>query len=216
METFANRLRRFALGSPSEIPLTLLAWAQNILLPQVQMAKQHRMETLVFLSTHAFIQTFSEKVFSKHGPSATKYFLETFMDEHTTVRQFSLIAAELHEMRNVMAHQAFSSRTHDMAFNYRMLEGWKRDAGLLHINPDVYAEQFITTINGGRLWKWERFVTPEQLLKQKYVFIRDWLDLPKTDTIAKAITHLESLTTLQDIQGAEVTVKSLISQQYGL
>jgi hypothetical protein len=180
------------------------------------MAKQHRMETLVFLSTHAFIQTFSENVLGKRGESATKYFLETFMDEHTTASQFSLIAADLHEMRNVMAHQAFSSRTHAMAFNYHMPEGWKRDTGLRHINPNVYAEQFITAIDGGRLWKWERFVTPEQLLKQKYVFVHAWLNLPKTDDIAKAITQVKSLTTLQDIQAAEVEVKRLISQRYGL
>src|SRR6476620_6032316 len=142
MESFENRLKRF-IGNEREIPLTLIVWAQNCLLPQIQIAKEEQLDNLIFLSTHAFIQTFSDHVLGKSGPDGTKYFLQSFMDGSSPGDQFSLISAELHEMRNVMAHQLFSSRTHDMALDYRMHEGWRRDGLILLVNPVVYAQQFI-------------------------------------------------------------------------
>lgn len=66
MESFDDRLRRF-LGSEDEVPLTLILWAQNLLLPGVRVARAKRLDNLLFLSTHAFIQTFSEKALGKLG-----------------------------------------------------------------------------------------------------------------------------------------------------
>jgi hypothetical protein len=119
-------------------------------------------------------------------------------------------------MRNVMAHQLFSSRTHDIAINYTMDEGWRQDEDLLHVNPEIYAEQFITSIDGGRLWQWRNFVTDEQLAKQKYLFVRDWLDLPNGDVIAQAIGQLKVLATLADIQKAAAAIDLQICQRYGI
>lgn len=215
MESFENRLRRF-LSHEEEVPLTLIVWAQNSLLPQVRIARQNHLENLMFLSTHAFIQTFSEKALGKRGRAATNYFLKSFMDEGSHDRQFSQISAELHAMRNVMAHQLFSSRTHDIALDYTMAEGWRQDQDLLRVNPEVYAEQFMTAVDGGRLWQWRNFVTDEQLTKQKYLFVRDWLDLPKSDAITQAIGELTALATLRDIQNAAAAIDIQICQRYGI
>ncbi len=215
MESFGDRLRRF-LSHEDEVPLTLLLWAQNLLLPQVRVAKERRLDNLTFLSTHAFIQTFEEKALGKQGRAATTHFLQSFMDEAVPNRQFSQVSDEIHEMRNIMAHQLFSSRTHEIALDYTMVDGWRRDQTLLRINPDVYAEQFIAAIDGGRLWQWKSFVTREQRIKQKYLFVRDWLDLPKTDAISQAINQLAALTSLQDIESAAAAIDVQINQRYNL
>ncbi len=215
MEPFRDRLRRF-LSNEDEVPLTLLLWAQNFLLPQVRVAKKNRLDNLIFLSTHAFIQTFSEKALGKRGRAATRYFQQSFMDEPVPSRQFSQVSDEIHEMRNVMAHQLFSSRTHDIALDYTMADGWRREQTLLRINPDVYAEQFIVAVDGGRLWQWKNFVTHEQRIKQKYLFVRDWLNLPMKDSISQAVDQLVTQTTLQDIQKAAAAIDVQINQRYNL
>ena len=215
MEPFNDRLRRF-LAHEDEVPLTLLLWAENLLLPQLRVAKEKQLENLMFLGTHTFIQTFSEKVLGRQGRAATKYFLESLMDEAPPRRQFSRISDELHELRNVMAHQLFSSRTHEIAIDYTMAEGWRRDQAILRVNPDVYAEQFISAVDGGRLWKWRNFVTADQRLKQKYLFVRDWLDLRKTDPIWQTIETLTTLASIQDIQNAAAAIDVQMSQRYGL
>lgn len=215
MEPFGDRLRRF-LSHEDEVPLTLLVWAQNFLLPQVRVAKENRLDNLTFLSTHAFIQTFSEKALGKQRRAATRYFLQSFMDDAVPNRQFSQVSDEIHEMRNVMAHQLFSSRTHDIAIDYTMAEGWRRDQTLLRINPDVYAEQFVAAVDGGRLWQWKNFVTHEQRIKQKYLFVRDWLDLPKKDAVSQAVDQLVTLTTLQDVQRAAAAINVQINQRHNL
>jgi hypothetical protein len=216
MESFEDRLRRFLNSTEEEIPLNLMLWGQNFLLPQLRIAKQHLLDNLIFLGTHAFIQTFSEKVFGKTGLSATTFFLQNFLDGPNQDQQFSLIADELHEMRNVMAHKLFSSKTHTMVLDYGMSEGWKKALGVLRVNPMVYAEQFEAALDGGRLWDWEQFTTKETSIKQKYLFIKDWLALPKSDQISLLIKQLESASTMPDIQTAEAQIKQMISTRYNL
>lgn len=215
MESFDSRLKRF-LGNEREIPLTLIVWAQNLLIPQLEIAKERQLDNLIFLSTHAFIQTFSENVLGKNGRDATRYFLQSFMDGSSPSEQFSLISDALHEMRNVMAHRLFSSRTHDIALDYRMTEGWQRDGYLLRVNPDVYTKQFIDAVNGGRLWKWDRFVSTEEMIKQKYLFVLKWLDLPKSDAISQKVGQLVRLIALADIQAAARVIDSEVYLRYGL
>lgn len=116
-----------------------------------------------------------------------------------------------------MAHQLFSSRTHNIALDYAMTEGWCHDQALLRINPEVYAEQFVAAVGGGgRLLQWKSFVTHEQRIKQKYLFIRDWLDLPKKDAIWQAVDQLATLTALQDIQRAAAAIDVQINERYKL
>jgi hypothetical protein len=216
METFDHRLQRFLGSGEKEIPLTLLVWGQNVLLHQLGIVRQHKLEDMIFLSTHAFIQTFSEVALGKVGRLATLFFLQNFMDGSEEHQQFSLIADEIHELRNVIAHQVFSSRTHNIAINYTMAEGWKRDQNLLHINPEIFALQFEAALNGGRLWKWHPFVAKEEAVKQKYRFIRGWLDLPKSDLISQQIAKLEKATAMDEISRLEGPIKQAIEVRYKL
>ena len=85
------------------------------------------------------------------GPAGTKFYLENFVDGDTEDRKFSLISDDIHEMRNVMAHQWWSSSTHDVALNHEMPEGWKLAGDILHINPIIYAEQFARAFEKGEL-----------------------------------------------------------------
>jgi hypothetical protein len=123
MESFKQRLKRFVDQGELEIPGWLTVSMQNYILPEIQHAKENRLFQLVFLGTHSIIQTVSEKLFDVRGPDGTKFYLESFVDGDTKDRKFSLISDDIHEMRNVMAHQWWSSSTHDVALNHEMPRG---------------------------------------------------------------------------------------------
>jgi hypothetical protein len=80
-------------------------------------------------------------------------------------------------MRNVMAHQIYSAATHNIAFDYRLNVGWDRIGNDLHVTPRVFGDQFIAALDGGKLSKWRTWTTPDLLLRQKWRFIADWLEL---------------------------------------
>ncbi len=215
MESFEARLKRFTDSSEHEIPLTILNSVTNFFLPEIQVAKEKSLDRLIFLGIHATIQTVSEKIFGKRGLEGTRFYLKHFVDGSTQDRQFSLISDDIHEMRNVVAHQWLSSRTHDIAINYAMPEGWKLDPNLLHINPDIYAEQFLASFGrGGPIWTYRQLVSDQELTIRKYQFIKDWLHLNKQSAIAQAIKTLETCTTTQDILNQETLIKQLIYKQY--
>ncbi|MFZ0285181.1 MAG: hypothetical protein WAL32_08110 [Terriglobales bacterium] len=215
MESFEDGLRRF-LSAEREAPLTLLVWGQNVLLHQLGIVREKKFEDMIFLSTHAFIQAFSEIALGKVGRSATLFFLKEFMDGAKEGQRFSLIGDEIHEMRNVIAHQVFSSRTHRIAIDYTITDGWKKEPNLLHINPEIFALQFEAALNGGRLWKWHKFVTKEDAVKRQYSFVCNWLDLPKSDPISRHIATLEKATTIEEIRRLEKPVKQEIEVRYNL
>jgi hypothetical protein len=189
----------------------------NFFLPEIQVAKEKSLDRLIFMGIHATIQTVSEKIFGKRGLEGTRFYLKHFVDGSTQDRQFSLISDDIHEMRNVVAHQWLSSRTHDIAINYAMPEGWKLEPNLLHINPDIYAEQFLASFGrGGPIWTYRQLVSDQELTIRKYQFIKDWLHLNKQSAIAQAIKTLETCTTTQDILNQETLIKQLIYKQYSL
>jgi len=132
MQDPKSRLREFVDGHEEEIFLRMMVWAENELLPQVHRVNVSGCEVGLFLLTHGFIQTFMEKTYEQRGVGATTAFLKQFIDGARKKDRFSLIGPEMHEMRNVMAHQLYSSRTHDIAFDYRVensieygLPGWQ-------------------------------------------------------------------------------------------
>jgi len=193
-----------------------LVWGQNVLLHQLGTVREKKLEDMIFLSTHAFIQAFSKIAFGKVGRSATLFFLKEFMDGPKEGQQFSLIGDEIHEMRNVIAHQVFSIRTHHIAINYTIADGWKKEPDLLHINPEIFALQFEAALNGGRLWKWHKFVTKEDAIKRQYSFVCNWLHLPKSDPISQHIATLEKASTMEEIRRLEAPIKQEIGQRYKL
>ncbi len=217
MELFEDRLRRFVTGNVCEIPSYLLSAIASFVLPEIRTAKDNKLDYIIFLSTHAVIQTVGEKIYGKKGESCTKFYLENFVDQLANDRKFSLISREIHEMRNVLAHQLVSGETHKIAFNYTISEGWKRDSDLLHINPEIYAEEFIGAFEtGGRIWNYDRLISADELRLKKYYFLKDYLGLDKKDRITIEVRKLASCVDPSDIERQEAAIKELIICRYGL
>jgi len=216
METFEERLRRFMDGRPVNIFGWMTVWAQNELLPQIRTVNRPGHEVLLFVGCHTFIQGFMEKTYGIKGPPATHEFLARFMDGRAQHMRFSAISAEIHEMRNVMAHQVYSSRTHDIALDYRLGDGWQRVASTLHLNPSIFGDQFIAALDGGRLRTWRRWTTPDTLLRQKWRFVADWLGLGRKDPLRVAVETFASLPSLQALSAAEPQLRSQFHAKYGV
>lgn len=217
MESSKKRLKRFVDQDELDIPGWMTVSMQNYILPELYTAKVNKLDTLIFLGTHAIIQTISEKLFGLKGVAGTKFYLENFVDGNTQDKKFSLISDDIHEMRNVMAHQWWSSSTHEIALNHEMSEGWKQEPDLLHINPEIYVEQFARAFEGGEfIDKYHQLLTDEQRAIRKYYFLRDWLKLSKSDAIAQEIKKLERCATMQDIHTQESVIKQMIYNVYSL
>lgn len=216
METRDERLKRWLDNEPSEIFGWMTVWAQNALVPQIRVLAKPNFEEALFLLTHGFIQAFMENVYDIRGRDATQCYLKWFVDGKTKLHKFSLISAEMHEMRNVMAHQIYSSLTNDIAFDYRLNSGWVRPAsGTLHINPKVYADQFIDGLEG-RLHLRLSTQTRLQQVRQKYRFIAKWLHLSKTDPLNVEIKQLCEMPSLTTVRPAERKLRKLFRARHGV
>jgi hypothetical protein len=216
MLTLQTRLKGYLDGHESDIFGYMFMWAQNELEPQVQAANRPRHEAALFLLTHAFIQTFMDKTYNIKGPAATEGFLKRFIDGTKRKDQFARIASEMHEMRNVMAHQLYSSKTHDIAFDYRLTTGWDKIAGRLHINPKIYGDNFLASLNGGRLRHWQKFTTRVALTHQKYRFIIKWLDLKAGDLLRQQTEQLFLIPNVTAIRKAEKPLRKAFRARYGV
>lgn len=159
----------------------------------------------------------SENMFGLTGKDGTKFYLESFVDEGAADEKFSLITDEIHDARNVMAHQGYSSLQHRVEyFANDIAEGWKQEAGTVYINPDIYAEQFENAFNHGTHVQKYRQQTDEIRIIRKYKYIRQWLRLDKMNLIAQEIKKLETYTNIQDIRNQESVVQQMIYNAYGI
>lgn len=194
METRDARLKRFLLNGVHEIPLTLLNSINTFWIPQLKTADQHKLDGLVFMGTHAVMQTLGKHVFGKSGIAATTFYLQHFVDGERADLRFSQIAGPLHDMRNVLAHQWFSSQAHEFIIDYRGEKGWwKSDEGT-HINPSVYLGSFLSRFPGTRPeTRYENHVSEDDLKTRKYEFIAEWLALSPKHPIRKKITGMNAL-----------------------
>jgi hypothetical protein len=217
IEPFNKRLGRFISREPGEIILTLINSIHNFLVPEIQVAKENRLTALIFLGAHAVMQTISEKVYGKKHLAGTRFFLENFVDGRTHDRCFSIIADELHLMRNVTAHQWLSRQGYQICIDYNILEGWIQDAKTLCINPGIFAEQFIKCFSAGsQIWDAWKHLPAQELSVRKYEYIRDFLHLKINDPIASAIRQLDARSTPSVFAQQEAKLKKIIEQRYGL
>jgi hypothetical protein len=216
METFDERLRRYMDGRPVNIFGWMTVWAQNELVPQIKRVNKSGNEVLLFVGCHTFIQGFMEKTYGIRGSQATHDFLSRFMDGRALHDRFSAISADIHEMRNVMAHQIYSAATHTIAFDYTLKTGWQRVGSNLHISPQVFGDQFIAALDGGRLRTWRRWTTPDLLIRQKWLFIADWLGLKRKDPLRLAVESFVKSPTLQVLVAAEPTLRQAFRATYGV
>jgi hypothetical protein len=217
METFEQRLNRYTTQNDLEIFGWLAVYLQNAYLPELRGARNARLYHCLYLITHSVMQMISEHLFGLKGREGTRFYLENFVDGSSPDKRFSLVANEIHDVRNVMAHLGYSSLQHRVEyFNNEIAEGWKREGGTVHINPDIYAQHFEEAIiRHAYISKYQQQSERTRIIR-KYRFIRQWLKLDKTNPIAKEMNKLEACRDLNDMRLQETIVQQTICRTYNL
>ena len=189
----------------------------NFFLPQIQKAGEQQLEYPVLLGTHAIIQTVSEKIFGLHGLSGTDFYLRQFVDAGPPNRTYSTISADMHDLRNVVAHRWMSSLGHNLAIDYTIMGGFEQRGSDIHFNPTVYLQDFAAGFGaGGHIWDYEALVGDDDLLVRKYEFIAEWLNLPSNDLVRRQIKSLKTTAPGPARSSIESAMQSDIKARYAL
>ncbi len=169
MEDQDKRLERFQSGPPVEIVGTLLNSIDNFYNHQeIDQAATNELWLLVILGIHSVALTITEGVFGKRGEGGFRFFLENFVDENEEGANFSAIAAEIHNMRNVIAHQWLSSSLYGFALDTTINKGWEMRDGILHFNPQRYYEAYSRAFaDRGRIWSYDRLLSKQEYQQAK-------------------------------------------------
>ena len=174
-ESFQKRLERFERNTPGEFILTLLNSIDNHYIPQLKNAVVNKQDHLLILGIHSIIETISEHIFLKPGKDGFKYYLENFVDIDKDGCRFSNIAKELNDWRNIIAHQFISKLGHFIIIDYLIDVGYPWNDETLHINPNVFFEQFDSAFSAnGKIWDYDKFLSPDEMEKAKIKFIKQF------------------------------------------
>jgi hypothetical protein len=142
MESYEDRLARFENGSPIEVIATLTNSINNFLNPEIEQAARGGSWSLMFMGIHAVALTISQGLFGLTGRDAYLRFLRTFVDDEVPGGDFSAIGAEIHQWRNVVAHQWLSSGGYRFGFDTSLDIGWKRDGDIVVVSPTKYHDAY--------------------------------------------------------------------------
>ena len=217
-ESFEQRLKRYTDQPATDTLGWMTMLIQNEHVVELRRARENKLYYCVYLMAHSIMQTVSETMFGYTGLKGTHFFLEAFADGDSEDKKFSLISSELHDVRNVIAHRAYSRLQHVVQYFIDDIEeGWKREAdGTLIINPAQYSIQVEDVFRHPTLYKTFRELPALQLLQIKYKFVRQWLDLDKSDPIAQAVKALDTLDATADLQAVDDGIRRQICERYGL
>jgi hypothetical protein len=217
-ETINQRLKRYLDNPVIDTLGWMTLYLQNQPAVELKRAREAKLYFCVYLLAHSIIQTVSELMFGKTGLEGTHYFLEQFADGSTTDRRFSLVSEDIHEIRNLIAHRAYSKRQHETQYFIDDIEeGWCREAdGTLVINPAIYSVQIEDVFRRPKLYQTFRAQPALRLLQLKYRFIRQWLELDNADMISQQIKALDKLDAAADLDGQDVQLQAEICRRYGL
>lgn len=180
MEPFEKRLSRLLNGDPREFALNIRVSYENDLVHQIRYARENwgAQPVLMLLAIHSAMQTISDYVFGKQGPDGTKFYLENFIDGTGPGEDFSAIAAEIHEARNVLAHRWSSSLFYRFVLNPSIERGWLQRDGCIHFNPLVFADRFLASWADSNFYdRWRDLVKEVDMEVHQLRFVRDWLEL---------------------------------------
>jgi hypothetical protein len=166
-ESRDHRLARLK-SHPVEAIETLLNSIANYFNNEIGITPAHYQTSLMFLGVHAAALTIGEVFFANGKPDAMlkdyKQFLETFVDGDTEDTKFSLIAEDIHNWRNILAHQWLGSMGHHVEYDYQTTLGWEKKDDMLVINPKIYCDSYLKAFSaGGKIWKYDSIFTPDQL-----------------------------------------------------
>lgn len=161
------RLERLK-SHPVEAIETLLNSIANYFNNEIGVTPAHYQTSLMFLGVHAAALTIGEVFFANEKPDAMlkdyKQFLETFVDGDAEDLKFSLIAEDIHNWRNILAHQWLGSMGHRIEYDYQAALGWEKRDDILVINPKVYCEAYLKAFSlGGKIWRYDQVFTADQL-----------------------------------------------------
>ena len=178
MEPLEKRIKRFQDGSPIEIIETLLNSVSNFFNNEIRLTTEedHYQTSLMFLGVHAVALTLSEGFYNRNGAEGYKLFLENFVDGKTPDTKFSDIATEIHNWRNILAHQWLGISGYDIGYDYAMNLGWERRDGTIFINPRIYGEHYLNAFeSNGRIWDYQEMFSEEELSAVKERLLNKFL-----------------------------------------
>lgn len=169
MEDRNSRRKRFEENGPVEIIETLLNSIDNIFnYRQLDIAADKELWLLVILGVHAVALTISHGLFGKDGEKGFRFFLKNFVDTQEDGFNFSEIAKEIHQYRNIVAHRWLSDFGYEFGFDFEMEKGWEKRDGVTYFNPKLYYQSYKNAFRaGGRIWDYEELLTEEKLHKAK-------------------------------------------------
>jgi hypothetical protein len=162
-ESQPQRLARLK-SHPIEAIETLLNSLDNFFNNEIRIAPNHLQTSLLFLGIHAVALTIGEVFFDNDPVSNYSDFLKTFVDGQTHDTQFSIVADEIHNWRNILAHQWLGSSGHKIEYDYSAILGWEKKGDILVINPNIYCDTYLQAFSsGGKIWTYDSIFTPQQL-----------------------------------------------------
>jgi len=168
MEDKNNRLKRFQNGSPIEIIETLLNSLDNFMNREIDISAKGECWNLVVIGIHAVALTLSEGLFGKSGITGYKLFLMKFIDIDEKGYDFSVIADDIHNYRNVLAHRWLSQTGYEFGLDFSMKEGYQIRDKITVFNPKRYYQSYNEAFSGGgKIWDYEKILTKDELDQTK-------------------------------------------------
>lgn len=175
IETKEKRLARLISNPPLEAIETLLNSIANYFNNEIKITPISYQSSLLIIGIHAVALTISEALFNKNGKDGYKEFLTRFLDGNNEDTKFSIIATDLHDWRNILAHQWIGTLGHTIQYDYDMDAGWMKDEDILKINPKIYCDLYLKAFSsGGKIWKYETMLTLQQLEEAKIRIINKY------------------------------------------
>jgi hypothetical protein len=151
-ESQNQRLARLQSG-PIEAVETLLNSIDSFFNNEIRVTPKECQTSLLFLGIHAAALTIGEVFFANSGRGKDlenyREFLRTFVDGQTPDTQFSTVADEIHNWRNILAHQWIGSFGHIIEYNYNATLGWEWNNQRLVLNPKIYCDLYLQTFVRG-------------------------------------------------------------------
>ena len=167
MESPEDRLLRFQ-GPPSEVIGTLTNSINNFFNPEIANAAENRSWSLMLMGIHAVALTVSDGLKGLNGESGYVWFLQTYMDRDEPGADFSAIGGEIHEWRNVLAHQWLATAGHSFALDSGMACGWVRREEITVLNPASYHDAYRYAFRSSSdLWRPDRVLSAEEMQASK-------------------------------------------------
>ncbi len=228
MEDKVKRLKRFQENHPSEIIETLLNSIDNHFNSNIEQAFQNKSWFLLILGIHAVALTISEGLFLKSGFDGFRLFLIQFIDEKKEGFDFSEIAWEIHNYRNVVAHTWLSETGYDFGLDFEQERGWEKRDSVIFFNPIKYYEAYKKAFSsGGRIWKYERILKEDGQEKAKKQLLKKYekgssselLEETKGDRVTARglLTYAEAYyRSFDEIKGSKFTPASFYPASYYL